>query len=169
VYCASRVCGILEAVSLETQIAYHRWAITRTLESCRALSVEEFTRELGGSFPSIRKTLAHSFMADNTWAHRVRGEAFARPPMESLPADLETLHGAWKEVLEGWEALVNTRAAGETIRYHAFDGSPFQSRFEDIVLHMVNHGSYHRGQAVNMMRLLGHQAQGTDFIAFTRG
>ena len=155
-------------MSLEAAMAYHRWATARTLESCAALNQEEFTRNLGGSFPSIRETLAHSFMADNAWAHRVRGEALARPPMESLPADLMTLRNAWEPVLRGWENLVETRDPNETISYHAFDGSPFQSRLEDIVRQVVNHGSYHRGQVTNQLRLLGHAAQNTDWISFTR-
>ena len=155
-------------MTLQVLMAYHRWAVTRTLESCAVLTSEAFLRDLGGSFKSVRDTLAHGLMADNAWLHRVRGAAYSRPTPEQLPADLETLSAQWQLALGGWEALIATRASSEGIAYHTFEGQPFSSSFEEIVSHVVNHGSYHRGQVALMLRQLGHPAVGTDLIAFTR-
>jgi uncharacterized damage-inducible protein DinB len=155
-------------MTLQTLIAYHRWATERTLETCVVLSPEEFLRDLGGSFNSVRDTLAHSFMADNAWQHRVRGEPFTRPTAEQLPANLETLSSQWQVALSGWDALIATRDSSEVIQYRAFEGQPYLSTFEEIVYHVVNHGSYHRGQVALMLRQLGHAGVNTDLIAFTR-
>jgi uncharacterized damage-inducible protein DinB len=146
-------------------LTYHRWATLRTLEPCLALTTDEFERDLGGSFPSVRHTLAHLYMADSAWLHRVRGEAYAKPAPGALPEDLSA---AWLEVLDGWRAVADSRNADDVIAYRAFDGTPYRNRLEDIARHVVNHGSYHRGQVAMMLRLLGHAAQGTDLIAFTR-
>ena len=72
----------MERVNLQTLIAYHRWAVTRTLESRAVLTPDEFLRDLGGSFKSLRDTLAHASMADNAWQHRVRDKPFTRPTPE---------------------------------------------------------------------------------------
>lgn len=155
-------------MTLPKLISYHRWAVSRTLESCAVLSPEEFSRDLGGSFKSVRETLAHGLMADSAWLARVRGEPFARPTPEQLPTDLETLVNRWQGALSGWEALVATQAPGEVIAYQSLDGKPFSSQLDEIVWQVVNHGSYHRGQVATMLRQLGHAAVNTDLIAFTR-
>jgi uncharacterized damage-inducible protein DinB len=155
-------------MSLGNDLKYHRWAVERTLQAAEALSAEEFSRDLGGSFKSVRDTLQHWLIADNTWAHRVRGEVFTRPALEDGPDTLIDLRQAWEPVLNGWDELLRIRDATETIAYHAFDGAPHKSSLEDIVRQVVNHGSYHRGQVALMLRQLGHAPQNTDWIAFTR-
>jgi uncharacterized damage-inducible protein DinB len=155
-------------MTLQDTFAFHRWAIARTLESCEGLSAEAFTRDLGGSFPSVRDTVAHWLMADNAWAHRVRGEAFRRPTPEETPPDVAALRVAWDSVLDTWDELSRTRGLEEVIAYNAFDGSAYRSSFDEIARHVVNHGSYHRGQIAMMLRLLGHKAASTDWIAFSR-
>jgi uncharacterized damage-inducible protein DinB len=155
-------------MTLRDALSFHRWATLRTLETSAALTPEEITRDLGGSFPSLRDTLAHSLMADNAWAHRVRGEAFERPPPEALPSSVEALRAVWETVLDAWQTILETRDPSEVIAYRAFDGSPYQSSLEEIVRHVVNHGSYHRGQVMMMLRLLGHAPASTDWIAFSR-
>ena len=81
---------------------------------------------------------------------------------------LETLVAQWQITLNGWEALVSTRASSEVIDYRSFDGRPFSSSVEEIARHVVNHGSYHRGQVALMLCLSGHAPINTDLIAFTR-
>ena len=155
-------------MTLQALMAYHRWAVTRTLESCAVLTPAEYLRDLGGSFASVRDTMAHGLMADSAWQHRVRGQAFTRPIPEQLPADLETLFAQWQLVLSGWESLLSAGDGSDVIAYHAFDGQPHSNSLDEIVHHVVNHGSYHRGQVALMLRQLGHAAINTDLIAFTR-
>jgi uncharacterized damage-inducible protein DinB len=155
-------------MTLQNLMMYHRWAVTRTLESCADLEPAEYLRDLGGSFNSVRDTLAHGLMADSAWLARVRDEPFTRPTPEQLPADLETLSSQWQVALSGWEAEIAARDSSEVIAYHAFNGQPFSNQFEEIVQHIVNHGSYHRGQVALMLRQLGHTGINTDLIAFTR-
>lgn len=107
-------------------------------------------------------------MADNAWQHRVTSSPFTRPTPEQLPAKLETLVAQWQVALSGWEALIASRASTELISYHVFDGQPYSNTLQEIASHVVNHGSYHRGQVVLMLRQLGHAAINTDLIAFTR-
>jgi len=54
------------------------------------------------------------------------------------------------------------------VAYKNIKGEPFQSPVWQIVLHIVNHASYHRGQITTMLRQLGHTPVPTDLIAFYR-
>jgi uncharacterized damage-inducible protein DinB len=63
---------------------YDRWANNRVLQAASALSVEAFTRDLGGSFCSVRDTLAHIISGEWIWLAYWR-----KPPYN--PAELTSL------------------------------------------------------------------------------
>jgi hypothetical protein len=44
-----------------------RWANNRILQAASTLSAKEFTRDLGGSFPSVRDTLVHIVGCESGW------------------------------------------------------------------------------------------------------
>jgi uncharacterized damage-inducible protein DinB len=146
---------------------YHQWAIEKTLESCQDLTGEDYTRDLGNSFSSVRDTLVHCLMADNAWYHRIHKLEFTRPDPSNYP-NLESLRLAWQPVLANWAELIAQTDLEQLIEYKAFDGAGYHNSFEEIARHVVNHGAYHRGQVAFMLRLLGKQAQATDWIAFSR-
>jgi uncharacterized damage-inducible protein DinB len=146
---------------------FHQWATNRTLETCEILSPEEFTKDLGNSFSSVRDTLVHCLMADNAWAHRIRHAEFTRPdPKDFL--SIAAIRSAWQPVQQHWAQLIVQHDPQEEIQYQAFDRAPYTNSFEEIARHAVNHGTYHRGQIMMMLRLLGHKAIATDWIAFSR-
>ncbi len=154
-------------MDLQDAWKYHQWAGKRILEACEVLSPEEFTKDLGSSFSSIRDTLVHCLFADAIWFHRIQGLAFTRPN----PADFSSSHdlkAVWQNIFENWIDLIKHTKLEQSIRYTALDEQAFESSFEEIVRHVVNHGTYHRGQITMMLRLLGHQTVSTDWIVFTR-
>ena len=69
---------------LSTHLRYSAWASRRTLQALRRLSEEEFNRNLGASFGSIRGTLEHMFVADRVWFEKLAGEpaGLDEPPTE---------------------------------------------------------------------------------------
>jgi uncharacterized damage-inducible protein DinB len=154
-------------MELQDAWKYHQWATLRMLETCQTLSLEEFTKDLGNSFASIRDTLVHCLMADGAWSHRIQGLEFTRPDPKNYPS-IDTIRSQWQPVLSIWGQLITQHGCEQDIEYKAFDGNTFTSSFEEIARHVVNHGSYHRGQIAMMLRLLGHKADATDWIAFSR-
>jgi uncharacterized damage-inducible protein DinB len=146
---------------------YHQWAIERTLESCQNLSAEELTRDLGGSFASVRDTLVHTLMADSAWWHRTQGLAYTRPDPANFP-DLESIRSAWQPFYQHWAEVLHNTVPETPMPYSAFDGTKYTNTLEEIMRHVVNHGSYHRGQIAMMLRLLGKTPVATDWIAFSR-
>lgn len=153
---------------LSRLLEYHRWATERTLEALSALTDAQFTQVIPSSFPSVRDTLVHAFMADRTWLARVQGETVTRPEPEDYPT-LTVLRQPWLEVIERWSVVLHGMTdPNAVIAYHSFAGEPFTSTVAEIVRHMVNHGSYHRGQVTTLLRQLGAKTVSTDMIVFTR-
>ncbi len=156
---------------LRILLDYHYWARDRLLEAAEALSPEQFTRDLGSSFRSVRDTLAHLVGAEEAWLLRWQGHS----PTVLFPADrfadLESVRRKWQEL----ERDVRAFAAeiGEDVRrvfdYRLLSGQPGASPFWQMLQHVVNHGSYHRGQVVTMLRQLGAAPpKPLDLIAFYR-
>jgi len=153
-------------------IAFHYWARNRMLDALDPLSPEQFTKELGGSFGSIRNTVVHTLSAECVWLSRWKGE---NPPgmiaPETFP-DVASVRSAWSDN----EVKLRTffDAAGEqgiqrVIAYKTFAGTESQSILWQMLQHVVNHASYHRGQVTNFLRQLGcAPPKGTDLIAFYR-
>ncbi len=147
---------------------YQRWAISKTLDSVAKLTDEQLHRDLGSSFKSVFETLVHLHGADRAWLGRIQGQSPSRPNPADYPS-LEVLREAWEVVFDGWKTTVTKlENPKQMIHYKSYDGSPFSSSLEEIVKHVVNHGTYHRGQVVAMQRMLGGEAVGTDLISFYR-
>ena len=149
-------------------LEYHHWATNLTVKASRALSSEQFTRDLGSSFPSVRETLVHVFTADRAWLGRLEGQAPPRAIAGDF-ADLASLLEVWEPVLGRWPiVVVSLGDPGRLIEYKSFAGDPFSNTLGQVVRHVVNHGTYHRGQVATMLRQLGAQAVSSDLISFYR-
>ncbi len=150
--------------------AYDDWANGRLFDSVAGLSEEQFTRKLASSFPSLRETVAHILSAQWIWLRRFVGASPAERPAW-LEGTRDELRGAMK-VLQGERTAYFSRLRDEDldkeISYRTLKGDPFRNRLVDLALHVVNHGTYHRGQATTLLRQLGAKPLGTDFVLFVR-
>ena len=143
---------------LETLLDYHYWARDRVMAAIEPLSSEQYTRDMGNSFRSVRDTVVHIYSADWIWYQRWVGESpTALIKGEAFP-DLQGLRDAWQTL----EAQVRTHVAGldaggieRVTEYRLLNGQPGASPFWQMVQHVVNHGTYHRGQLTTMLRQLG--------------
>lgn len=148
---------------------YNRWANARMLDSVAALSGEDLTKELSGSFRSVRDTLAHILSAEWIWLKRWKGTS---PPALLDPtnfATLSALRSRWAEV-EGEQTDfvegVTEEALGEVISYINTKGETWRYPLGQMLQHLVNHSSYHRGQVATLLRQLGRKPASTDFLLF---
>lgn len=156
---------------LRVLVDYHYWARDRVLDAAAALLPEQFTREMGNSFPSVRDTLSHLYAAEWAWCSRWNGVSPTTFPPVALP-DVAALRTQWSQ-LEADVRVVVDRMGREgldrTIDYTMFNGDARSSVFWQMVQHVVNHASYHRGQVTTMIRQLGATPpQGMDLITFYR-
>jgi uncharacterized damage-inducible protein DinB len=155
---------------------YDRWANNRVLRAVSALSAEQFTRDLGGSFRSVRNTLMHIVAGEWGWLRywkepnpsaafatdlRKRRDALFHP--EAFPI-IGAVQVRWEEVEKEQADFVN-RVTNESLEKLI----PFrttQIRLGHLMQHLANHSTYHRGQVALMMRQLDAEPVATDFHVF---
>ena len=150
-----------------THLAYTAWATNRLLEAAAALTPEELRRDFGTADKSALGTLTHLFGADRVWLARIRGGVQEWPreyALEDLAAEWTELHARWRE----WAAGLTEAAVAERISYRDMKGNPWISPVWQIVLHVVNHGTHHRGQVSGFLRAMGKVPPVLDLIAFYR-
>jgi len=157
---------------LTTMLEFHYWARDRVLDAAEQLSPEQYTRDLGGSFRSIRDTLVHLLSADSNWLKRWRGTSPTTMLDPGAYPDVAVLRTAWsvQEVeIRALLASLDDASVTRAIDYKTLDGRPFTSAFWEMLHHVVNHGTYHRGQVQTMLRQIGAApARSVDLITFYR-
>ena len=143
---------------------YNTWANKKTLDSLEPLSNEAFTGPMGGSFASIRDTMVHILGAEWIWWQRCIGE---RPKglldVSDFP-DVAALRARWPEIDNGFSSLVNSADLFEDITYVNRHGNQYTYSVAKILVHTVNHSSYHRGQIVTLLRQIGAKPESTDYL-----
>lgn len=161
---------------IELLYEYDRWANARVLQSLAPLTVEQFTRDLGGSFRSLRDTMVHIIAGEWTWITFWKAPsqddvllADLRKRRESLFAserypDLDTVRQKWAEVEKEQIEFVNGVTA-ESLQKMLPARNTLLS-LAHLMQHMVNHSTYHRGQISLMMRQIGAEPVATDFHVF---
>lgn len=162
----------MNAADLRTLVEYGRWARARMLDALDALTPEQYARAMGNSFDSVRDTVVHIYGAEWIWTARLDGESPAAfPTVGDLP-DVATLRRAWAALDERVDRIVSSlddAGAIRTIEYRTMSFGPAASTVAQILQHVANHGTYHRGQVTTMVRQLGAAApKATDLIFFYR-
>ena len=156
---------------LNVLLAYHYWARDRLLVAVERLTPEQYAQDLGSSFKSIRDTLVHTYAAEWAWHSRWQGHSPAALLSPDEVPDIVALRQRWHAL----EMAVRAFAEGigndidRSFDYRSLAGKPGRSQFWQMVQHVVNHASYHRGQVTTMLRQLGAApAQSLDLNAFYR-
>jgi uncharacterized damage-inducible protein DinB len=160
----------VSADTLRTHLDYTAWASARLLEATERLSPEELTRDFGTADKNVVGTLAHAFAADRIWMARIQG----LPPQKFITdadRDLALLNREWPALLQVWREWavgLTDQNVGQMASYHDTKGNPYTTELWKIVLHVVNHGTHHRGQVSGFLRTMGHVPPPLDLIAYYR-
>lgn len=157
---------------LQTLVDYHYWARDRLLDAVATLTPEQYQRDLGSSFKSVRETMTHVYAAEWAWYERWQGRSpTALLPPDQFP-DLAALRRAWSELetkLRDYVSGVGDHGTSKIIEYKLLSGAAGASPLWQMLQHVVNHASYHRGQVTTMLRQMGAQpAKPMDMIAYYR-
>ncbi len=150
---------------------FNAWANHRTIDACAALAPEQFTRDLASSFRSVRDTLAHIYGAQWIWLERWHGRIPAALPSAADFPNLETVRRRFIEIdrnLVDFAASLNADDLHRVVQYKTVAGTAQAQPLWQMLQHVANHSTYHRGQVTTLLRQLGAKATSTDLIAFYR-
>jgi uncharacterized damage-inducible protein DinB len=157
---------------LQPLSAYNLWAHTLLLDCISQLSEADIHRELNSSFTSVYKTLMHIWDAESIWWQRIKLVDNTERPSEHFQEGIEFLR---KKILAQsllWQEFVSNASELQFNHEFAYQNTKkerFKQPVHEVLVHLFNHGTYHRGQLVTMLRELGvAKIPATDFILFCR-
>ena len=152
--------------------AYHVWASQRIADVILQLSDEQVRQEINSSFNSIYATLIHMWDAESAWWQRSRLQENIALPGAAFNGNVELLLKKMMEQSVLWKNWVDqaTEAALEhEFIYRNNKKEQFKQPVYEVLLHLYNHQTYHRGQIITMLRQMGvDKIPGTDLIIFLR-
>lgn len=159
---------MVSAEVLREHLDYSAWASRQLVHALEGLTGEQLVHDFGTADKSVLGTLVHVFGADRLWLARVRGPA-PGTFLSDADYDLRVLQTEWPLVHDGWrEWVAGLTDPGASIAYRDMSGNPHQSTASEIVLHVVNHGTHHRGQVSGFLRMLGVAPPQLDLIRYYR-
>ena len=152
--------------------AYNYWANQRITDAISNLTDEQLHREIVSSFSSIYKTLLHLWDVEDIWWQRLKqpgvtewqSTTFTGSVME-LSKNLIQQSKQWKE----WIDIATEEALNNEFNYTNRKNNNFNQPVSEMLLHLFNHQTYHRGQLITMLRQAGYiTVPNSDMISFLR-
>ena len=151
-------------------MAFNRWANQCFFEALSQLPAEQYGRDMHSSHGGIHGTLAHIIGAEKGWLSRWQAKPETGTAAVSQMHSLAELRACWENLCDEMSQFLTTlddRKLQETLSTTARTGS-YTSSYWQMIQHVVDHSSYHRGQIVTMLRQLGVTPPSTGLIRFYR-
>jgi uncharacterized damage-inducible protein DinB len=146
--------------------AYGRWANDRMFAACETLSADALASEQHTSFHSVLGTLEHMYGGDWVWLERWLGRTPTSFPAQGTMRAIADFRAAWA-ALDSQRAdylgAIDPGRLAEPLAYRNLKGEAFAYPLGDLLFHVSNHATYHRGQVMQLVRQLGGAATSTDF------
>lgn len=159
--------SVVPAEHIRQLMHFHRWRQDKIDALLRKQDTGLFEKSLSGSFGSLFIVLKHLVWAEKVWFGRVNPDAVAAMG----DTDVNGLLSEWAAVSRKWEAFVEglTEDPNEfRVDYFNTRGEKFSNTLAEIVVHLVDHASYHIGQMMNALRGFGVEPVSTNYIHFLR-
>jgi uncharacterized damage-inducible protein DinB len=154
---------------------YNQWANARLYAAALELTDELYRKQTGAFFGSLHGTLNHLLLTDRLWLKRITGHGPDVPTRLNaiLFEDRKELARARTsedarilQLVEGYDDA----AFAATVTYSNSAGKEFQQPLGDLLLHLFNHQTHHRGQAHTCMSILtGKEPPPLDLLMMQRG
>lgn len=161
----------MTANDINTLFTYNTWATNKLLEAASQIPEQQYLQDMKSSHGGIHDTFVHIVAAQKMWLSRWVGRPDASlVKAREYPAFTE-LKKLWEQVDKETLTFLNTLSDEKlqsSFSMTSMRGETFTHTFQQMMQHLVNHSSYHRGQIVTMIRQLGIKPPATDMIGFFR-
>ncbi len=150
---------------------YHVWANGVIIDRLKELPQDIYHKEIQSGFSSVSKVLSHIYLTDYAWFDIISGKSMNETMVSTdrLKEQVETksieeMKKLFQDLSERNKSLLNSQ---EEIDKLIVVDNPYAGLLEtsisESVLHVVTHGSYHRGNIATMLRQMGHTSVMQDF------
>lgn len=157
---------------LLTQLAkYNIWANDKFISLLLKQDESLIDTEIVSSFSSIRKTVYHMWSAEDIWLQRL---SLVEQPIwaeSRFEGDFATACEKWSEASKGLLSFIerqyDDRALEHVLQYYNLKKQHMKLPVYVALTQVLNHGTYHRGQLITMLRQCGvKKVPSTDFFVF---
>ncbi len=138
---------------------YNAWSNKRVLNCLKRQHVDD---------EKILTLMGHIVAAQFLWLHRIKGlpppdvKLWGNYSLDQLLVMAEDAGTRWLEFVE------STDNFDRELTYTNYVKDPYTNNVETIMIHLVNHSSYHRAQIAMLLRQKGYEPINTDFITYDR-
>lgn len=152
---------------------YNQWANKKLIDVLLKAKAEQLEQIIVSSFPSLKDTVYHMWSAEYVWLQRLE---LAEQPIwmeDHFEGSFADACAAWQKTSQALIDFVSRqyddRAFAHVLQYYNRQKQSFKTPVSGVLQHIFNHGAYHRGQLVTMLRQAGiKKIPGTDMILFLR-
>jgi uncharacterized damage-inducible protein DinB len=139
---------------------YEFWAIDKVFDSLTGIEMKPNEK--------LSKAVSHVILTNQTWLCRLQGK-----PNIDITRELDLSEGKKLsvQVREEWKTYLSSLTEekfAQKISYVNFQNATYETALSDILAHVVNHGSYHRGQIASLIKQAGGGQMYSDYIGFVR-
>lgn len=152
---------------------YHVWANQTILGRIGELPSSVLHQEVNSSYPTIAHALSHIYAVDTMWYKVLSGMGMQEALQEGMPLNaqiLPSIEEYTQAFAELAERLKQWLQGQNDLEQTILLDNPFagirETRLSEMVLHLVNHGTYHRGNISTMLRQLGHASTMNDYALY---
>jgi uncharacterized damage-inducible protein DinB len=151
---------------------YNTWANGLLLQVIVLLPEEKQQQILPGSFESLYQTVLHMLSAESIWWQRMKLQERITIPAETFKGTMKDLAEELQRHDRQWQEWVHNsqeHVFDHVFHYKNFKHEQFKQPLFQMLLHLFNHNTYHRGQLVTQLRQVGvEKIPQTDFIVWSR-
>ncbi|MBS1782448.1 MAG: DinB family protein [Bacteroidetes bacterium] len=153
--------------------AYNIWANQKIIETLLKLPQSDLNKEVDSSFNTLTKTVYHVWSAEAIWIQRLALVEHPDWVEKNFSGSFKESTIFWqkvsKELMQFVEKQYNDAAFEHVVQYNDRKGQMQKNRVGDVLLHVFNHSTFHRGQMITQLRQVGAKTiPNTDLIAFAR-
>ena len=137
---------------------YEIWANNRLFNATMELASELHAAEMVSSFPSLYHTWLHIWSGQYVWMQRIKGEDISERPAKVFKGTMEELRDGLMANTREWVEFVKGATEEQLLDSFSVEGRSGKTAtfvYKDLVMQVMNHGTYHRGQIVTMLRQHG--------------
>ncbi|MEO7961893.1 MAG: DinB family protein [Ginsengibacter sp.] len=152
--------------------AYNLWTNKMIIAKISELPDELLRKNMEDSFGGIFGTCVHLMNVEDLWWERLQLAEHIEWPAKNFTGNFDDLKNRWVEFSNRWHQWVDTaneRQVTHVFEYQNSKKEIFKQPVFEVLLHLFNHQTFHRGQIITMMRQNAiAPIPPTDFIVFSR-
>lgn len=154
--------------SISKLAEYNIWANTKFISKLLELDQSILSTKMKSSFTSIFETCKHIWFGETGWLSRIQNKGWQTPEVDNFQGSPAELFNSWQITSNEYLQVIKSTNLDESIPF-THDKINYSISRSDMILTVINHGNYHRGQIVTMLRELDITSiPKTDYIEWLR-